>query len=244
VALVKWRMGIHYLDASGVIMDSIDYLDFDLRISSSKNNKYSVDLLNSPAGQASGTMHCDVQAIKEQALDITTDAAARQFGSHLFDALINGEVRGRYDVSRTIAESRGAGLRIKLRILSPELVALPWEYMHDSRKAEYVCLSWYTPLVRCMELSQAIPDLTVNLPLKILGMTVSPTNLQMIDISLARATVQKAIDAMPKGLVELTWMEGNTWRDLQRASAAVPGTSSTSSGMVVLIRDRLKGRLL
>ena len=33
-----------------------------------------------------------------------------------------------------------------MRILSPELAALPWEFLYDARRAEYVCLSTITPV--------------------------------------------------------------------------------------------------
>ena len=37
-----------------------------------------------------------------------------------------------------------------------DLAALPWEFLHDPRRGEYLVLSSYTPLVRYFELAQSL----------------------------------------------------------------------------------------
>ncbi|MDZ7359838.1 MAG: CHAT domain-containing protein [candidate division KSB1 bacterium] len=144
-------------------------------------------------------------------------------GQALFNALLTGEMRSRYDVSQREAAQKGPGRRFKLRIQSPELAALPWEFLYDPRQAEYVCLSRSTPVVRYLELSQIIQPLAVTPPLRILGMMVSPSDLQPLDLDNEKHRVEEANkNLQKKGLVELTWLGGKTWRDLQKAMRAGP----------------------
>jgi formylglycine-generating enzyme required for sulfatase activity len=120
-------------------------------------------------------------------------------------------------VSRREAAQQGQGLRLKLRIQSPELAALPWEFLYDPRQAEYVCLSRYTPVVRYLELPEPPQPLTVTPPLRILAMIASPQDLAPLDIEREKQRVARAVkDLRGQGLVDLTWLAGQTWRDLQR----------------------------
>lgn len=110
------------------------------------------------------------------------------------------------------------GLRVKLRIQDPRLANLPWEFLYDARRDAYICLSQQTPLVRYLELPQTIRPLAVTPPLRILGMIASPSDLQTLDVQVERQRLERAIAPLQaKGLVELRWLEGATWRDLQRA---------------------------
>jgi hypothetical protein len=132
-------------------------------------------------------------------------------------------VRSRYDVSRNTAAQQGKGLRLKLRINAPELAALPWEFLYDTRDAEYVCLSRHTPIVRYLQLPRVISPLTVTPPLHILGMVVSPRDLAPLDVQHEKLRVENALTEVQKrGLVKLTWLEGQSWRDLQQAMRRGP----------------------
>jgi hypothetical protein len=87
---------------------------------------------------------------------------------------MTGEVRSRYAVSRERANQEEKGLRVRLHITSPELAALPWEYLYDQHDGEYLCLSRTTPLVRYLNLPRSHEPLTVAPPLRILGLVASP----------------------------------------------------------------------
>ncbi|MBN2393495.1 MAG: SUMF1/EgtB/PvdO family nonheme iron enzyme [Anaerolineae bacterium] len=214
----------------------MDYLDFELEIGVGTGYEYPVRVINSPAGEARATM-CfpygelelesrlkDLQIAllrsgghRRQSLS-REQQTVRDFGRALFDALLTGEVRVRYDVSLRDATLQGCGLRLKLRVNTPEMAALPWEFLYDSRRAEYVCLSQDTPILRYLELPQPIQPLTVTPPLRILGMVASPSNLDPLNVDLEKQRVETALrDLQDAGLVELAWLEGQTWRALQRA---------------------------
>ena len=138
------------------------------------------------------------------------------FASALFNALIIGEVRSRYDVSQERARQQGKGMRIRLRIQSPELAALPREFLYDPRRGSLSALSRNTPLVRYLELSQPVSPLAVTPPLRILGMVASPTHLQKLDVPVEKQRIEQAISALQQEqIVELHWLAGASWRDLQ-----------------------------
>ena len=68
-------------------------------------------------------------------LDSTDGQKVRDFGRDLFDALIQGDVRSRFDASLAEAERADRPLRVRLRFDAPALAALPWEFLYDQRAA-------------------------------------------------------------------------------------------------------------
>jgi len=219
----------------------LSYFDFELEIGPGHGRQYPVCVVHSPAGEARETMRFpfDELALENRLKDLQIallrsggkrrqvlspeEQAVQDFGRDLFNALFTGEVRSRYDVSQARAWREGAGLRLKLRIQAPELAALPWEFLYDPRQAEYICLSRHTPVVRYLELPQTIQPLTVTPPLRILGMIASPRDLPTLDVEREKERVERAIkDLRAHGLVDLTWLERQTWRDLQRAMRSGP----------------------
>jgi len=58
----------------------------------------------------------------------------------------------------------------------------------------------------------------VDFPLRILGMVVSPLDLASLDVEQERERIERAIAPLrARGAVELTWLSGQTWRDLLKA---------------------------
>ena len=217
------------------------YLDFDIEIGPGSGREYPVIVVRSAAGEAHEVMHFpfDELALENRLKDLQIallrsggkrrqihspeEQTTQNFGHALFDALFTGEVRNRYIVSQREAFHQGKGLRLKLRIQSPELAALPWEFLYDAGQAEYICLSNKTPIVRYLELPQPPQPLTVTPPLRILGMLIDPTDLASLDIDSEKQRVEKATEELQaNGLVELTWLQGQTWQDLQRAMRGGP----------------------
>jgi tetratricopeptide (TPR) repeat protein len=211
-----------------------EYIDFDLEISQqSEPRKYSV-AARSSEGEAQGEMHFpfDEWELKDKLRDLEVallrsggtrrrfgmaeEQAVQDFGRELFDALLVGEVRVRYEASLREARRQNKGLRLKLQVQPSELSALPWEFLYDSER-DYLGLSTMTPLVRYLDAPQPVERLTVTLPLRILGMVASPQGLPQLDVRREKRHIEEAVKGLQaKGLVELTWLEGQTWRDLQR----------------------------
>src|SRR5215207_212229 len=214
-----------------------DFVDFELEIGKGARRKYSV-CARSPEGEAQGQMRFPFakQELQDKLKDLenavllsgrrrrrihTPEAQSVQdFGQALFQALLCGEVRTHYDLSLREAQRQNKGLRLKLRIQPPELTVLPWEFLYDPGRNTYLSLSCKTPLVRYIELREPVEQLPVTPPLRILGMVASPLDLAPLDVEQEKRRVEEAIkEPQAQGRVELTWLEGQTPRDLQRALA-------------------------
>lgn len=211
------------------------YLDFELEIGIGEGRYYPVAVIESPAGKARATMRFPFDEVRLenrlQALQLALlrsggkrrrvpsreESVVQEFGHALYDALLAGEIRTRYDMSLREAAQAGKGLRLKLHIQSPEMAALPWEFLYDSRQGEYVALVRNTPLIRYLELPQPIQPLTVNPPLRVLGMIASPKDQVSLDHEREKQRVETALtNLQARGVVELNWLQGETWRDLQK----------------------------
>ena len=212
------------------------YENFELEILPGKGKNYAVSVLHSPCGEAHSTM---VLPFEKRALELllqklqnalllssgayrlvpsSETQVVQDFGHSLFEALLTGDVRTSYDVSCNKAMQEGKGLRLVLRITPSELAVLPWEFLYDQRTREFIGLSRSKPIVRYVETPQSVQPLTVKPPLHILGMIASPSGLPSLDIDDEKRRMEEAIkDLQDRGLVSLTWIKGQTWRDLQNA---------------------------
>lgn len=216
-------------------MAIVEYLDFEIEIGLGQGREYPLAVIRSPGGEARERMvfPFDELALASRLKDLqiallrsggkrrqtlsSEESIVQEFGQKLFDALMSGEIRSRYDVSQREAAQRGLGMRIKLRIQAPELASLPWEFLYDGRRAEYICLSTQTPLVRYIELPQVIQPLLVTPPLRILGLTASPIGLARLDTENEKQRVEHALkDLIAAGQMQITWLEHANRRELQR----------------------------
>ena len=217
-------------------MPSSNYLDFELEIGPAEDGEYPVVVLHSPAGECRTKMRFPFDSAtltnRLQALEIALlrssgvrrrvvtreEEIVQDFGRQLTDALLKGKVRTLFDLSRREAYEKDVGLRLKLRVQAPDLSVIPWEFLYDEQEDEYLALARSTPVVRYLELPQPLKPLTVTPPLRILGMIASPTDQDPLDTSRERKRLEDAVKPLQdEGRVALTWIEGETWRDLQRA---------------------------
>lgn len=215
-------------------MNLLHLRDFDIEIGpTGADGRYPTAVLNSPSGQARAAMtfpwaaadlEARLAALENAVLDGGAAAQdAQRFGSQLFDALLAGEVRTVYDRSRQAVAASGEGLRLKLRVNAPDLATVPWEFLFDPRAGEFLALSRLTPIVRYLELPLGEQTLAVKPPLRILGMVAGPTDAPALDVTREKTRLEQALQPLQAaGKVELTWLEGQGWRDLQAAMQAGP----------------------
>jgi WD40 repeat protein len=199
--------------------------------------KFKVEVVRSPAGEASAEVSLDVTALlagrpqfEQRLLDsaaagqilTTAERAVRKTGEALFAALLGAsEVAGRYRASVALAEERDEDLRIVLRLASPELAGLPWEAMYDPGAGGYVCRQHQ--LVRHVPVAAVPPRLTVRLPLRVLGVVSAPRGLAALDSVREREQLAQALAGLSRqGLAELAWASEATWDGLHEALLAGP----------------------
>jgi hypothetical protein len=132
-------------------------------------------------------------------------------------------VRECFRRSQDRARAVGKGLRLRLRIEEPALATLPWEYLFDPACDDFVCLSSDTPVVRYLEFDRPPEPLTITPPLSVLGVVANPSDRGTLDVARERERVDVATRALrDAGLLRVTWLDGSTPRDLQRAMRRGP----------------------
>ena len=216
----------------------MEYLNFDLKISSGNAQEYSVEVIQSPGGEATGIMQFppelqkQLKSIKnsilspgsapDRAIGSVSDSAegnkvvVEEFGQELFKALMVEDIRDRYNFSLNRAKESKMGLRLRLRIEAPELAALPWEFLKDP-KGDYLCLSSQTPVTRYLAVAEPNESLKIEPPLRILGMVASPADLPPLDVENEKERMNQALaELVADGRIDFTWLEGSTYEDLQR----------------------------
>ncbi|WP_030611896.1 CHAT domain-containing protein [Streptomyces sclerotialus] len=144
------------------------------------------------------------------------EEAVQQLGAELFDKLFVGDVRTLFDTTRQQAAQQDCSVRLVLRLRSAEFAALPWEFLYDTRRDDYLSLSM--PLVRYPEILETARPLRVAPPLRILGMSARPAGLDRLDVAAEKARLQRALSHLARDRrIELDWVQGETWRDLVHA---------------------------
>jgi WD40 repeat protein len=192
--------------------------------------RFRVEVISSPAGEASAVVRLDARALLlrrselEQSVLMSaiparrilseSEGRMREVGQVLFSALLGaGEVAGRHRASAAVAAERGQDLRVVLRIDDPVLAGLPWEAMYDEAAGSYVCRR--DQLVRHVAVpSQAVP-LTVDPPLRVLGIVSSPRGLSALKTGREQQLVEAALARAAPGAAEVVWAPSATWADLQ-----------------------------
>ncbi len=216
-------------------MNAVEYLDFYIEVTGQAAPAYQI-AVRSKAGEArtattfpytNAKLEAELQRLENAILyaQVGTrgrlppqEAAVRDFGARFFDFLLPpGETRSLYYECRRLAEFEGKGVRLNLLIQPPHLAALPWEFLHDPRRRDYIALDPHTPLVRYPEVAQSVAPLPVTPPLRILGLVANPTDLRWLNVEAEQQQVMTALQPLrERGLVEVTWLPGQGWRELQQ----------------------------
>jgi hypothetical protein len=239
---VAAHAGMRRRDRSNMT-DEIKYLDFDLHIWA-EGPIYKARVRESPAGPTQSVtftwpFNDRASAIKDRLEDAikggrgsrygpltSEEKILRDFGSNVFRAIfqettaVGLKFRSSMDIVRRSTEFQG--LRLKLGVEPPELAMLPWEYMFDeSIRADdapqnYLCLRDSSPLVRFLEVDGWSAPLSVDGPLRVLGMIANPNikGCARLDIGDERHRIEDAMCKIPASRVEFKWLTGGTQDDL------------------------------
>ena len=214
---------------------TLAYLDFQIEVTATEAPRYRI-AVRSQAGDThaeiafpftDAQLQVELQRLEHAILYArlgtrgrltSQEEAVRDFGLRFFDFLLPpGEARSLYYECRQMAQFEGKGVRVKLLMHAPQLAAMPWEFLFDPRRRDYLALDPYTPIVRYPELAQRTTPLPVTPPLRILGVIANPTDLPRLDVERERQQVEAALRPLvDQGRVQLTWLPGQSWRDLQQ----------------------------
>ncbi len=202
----------------------MNYQDFDIQIESTTDG-YRVNI-ESEMGSASNLFQLPFTPIEienymlkigatrnvTRRIDSPRTAAAREFGQRLFTAIFDNQTLARFSSAQDQARLNQKGLRIRLNLQNvPELGALPWEFLYNPDEDSFLSLSKTTPIVRFLRVPQPDPPLATQLPLRILGIISSPTDLTHLNVEAEKAHLEKALTLHQKNnALELHWLERPT----------------------------------
>jgi hypothetical protein len=171
------------------------YLDFDLEISQA-GNEWCASVLKSPAGEATYRSPVPFSAVQLENYVLKlgvnrtmtrrgsahVSETTKEFGERLFAAVFGDDVRQCFLASQAQAAAADAGLRVRLRLSQPALADIPWEYLYFRGRNKFLALSADTPLVRYLELQQAVRPFRVDPPLRVLVHIARPPLLGRLDV--------------------------------------------------------------
>jgi streptogramin lyase len=141
-------------------------------------------------------------------------AQAREFGGRLFDLVFRETARDVLRASYSQARRENQGLRLMFQLDGARhLRNVPWELLCDSTK--FISTSAYTPVLRYVDLPSRPPPLSVQAPLRILGMVSSPADMQALDAERERDQLARACSSLTeRGLVKIDWVAQATLEGL------------------------------
>jgi len=215
---------------------TLQYVEFELRIRP-QGLQYVSTLLRSPVGKARASFRPpvdpkDLSALRDAVEKAMLHARAaprrsrppeieqvRRFGQELFDALFNGSLRAAFDKSWKHAQQAERGMNILLD-LPPSLLALPWEFLFDKDRGDFLVLSRYSPIVRYTTITQPRRvSLHTGWPLRIALVLATPQadgHYSPLDVAKEAERIRAALGSLIRmGAVQLDVVEGaNTLRKL------------------------------
>ena len=78
----------------------------------------------------------------------TSSDEIRALGERLYSSVWQSGITDLYQYSSRLAKDKGKNLRLRFMINDPELAALPWEFLFDPSRKDFLTLSARTPLAR------------------------------------------------------------------------------------------------
>ncbi len=171
---------------------------------------------------------------------------ARDLGGSLFNAIFSGEVLVSW--RRCLERAGRKGLRLRLHLNSPGLWDWPWELLYDPKLGFLASLP-ETPVVRYVEMSEAIQPLRVRPPIRVLAVSACPAGFSPLSIQEELADLESSLaDLREAERVELDRLEDATrealYHRLQESTFHVihfigHGTfnAGQGGGMVLLQRE-------
>jgi tetratricopeptide (TPR) repeat protein len=208
----------------------VEYEALNIRFQRGRHGAYTV-IASSPRGEAAGEFRLPFADIELEnfilrigtprrsvrRLDSPEMTTAKTFGSDLFDALFQSDVRDLYHTASAEADAAGRGIRVTLRLgQTPELADVPWEYLCDDGR--FISVSERTPIVRYLDLKKAYAPLAIQPPLRILGMVSDPEGVAELDVAAEKRRLDRALERpIERGLVDVVWLESATLTALLEA---------------------------
>jgi hypothetical protein len=148
----------------------------------------------------------------------TQRALVQDAGRRLFEAAFAGEVLGCLRASFDRTDYMKAPLHLHLDLSgTPELERLPWEYMYNPERSEFLALAPMSPLARYTGLQHRVLPAKATKPLRALVVVSVPSSYPRIDADREWLGLLDSVDYLgAEGKLILERLQKPTLLDLQR----------------------------
>lgn len=123
------------------------------------------------------------------ALNDVSPITAQSVGTALFNALFQGDIVALYRDARARTQERQKGLRLRLSVRDPSLVALPLEYLYDPTLDRFLALHPETTITRT-QANTNTASRPVSGELRLLFVVGDPTDAPPLDVTAERAALE------------------------------------------------------
>lgn len=206
------------------------YSDFSLQVEALRGYRYRVQVVGSLAGDARVEVSLrwtpeELEALwreLENAVRGAGESAShtiRRFGARLFREVFVGEVKGAFDSALKQAAASGRRLRLRLRLKrAPQLAGLPWEYLYDEARGQFLSLMPEISIVRQPEVPRDDLPLGAEPPIRVLVWIANPEGSCPLDSRREWESMVQALSSLvAEGTVSLERIENGTIDALRAA---------------------------
>lgn len=148
----------------------------------------------------------------------TERALVQDAGRRLFEAAFAGEVLGCLRASFDRTDFMRVPLHLHLDLSgTPELEKLPWEYMYNPERSEFLALTSTSPLARYTGLQHRVLPAKATKPLRALVVIAGPSSYPRIDVDREWLSLLDSVDFLgAQGKLLFERLQKPTLLDLQR----------------------------
>jgi hypothetical protein len=148
----------------------------------------------------------------------TQRALVQDAGRRLFEAAFAGEVLGCLRGSFDRTDYMKSPLHLHLELSgTPEMEKLPWEYMYNPERSEYLSLASMSPLSRFTGLQHRVLPAKVTKPLRTLVVISGPSSYPRVDADREWLSLLDSVDYLgAEGKMIVERLQKPTLLDLQR----------------------------
>ncbi|MEO0842121.1 MAG: COR domain-containing protein, partial [Cyanobacteria bacterium J06643_5] len=231
-----------------------NYQDFQILVDKNNNIRAS-----SEQGDESGKLNLDINEIN-LTLELikskqTNSGLLKGLGQKLYQALFPNDINAQFKATFAAAQENNHKVRLRLIFESPDLASLPWEFLYYERTNTFLGNNTETVLSRYIDVPLKKREIkAATLPLKVLLVISSPTDLATLDAAgeenLIREALKKHTEA---GQIELDVITeattGNIRQKLREKSYNVfhfigHGDFQNEKGYICLVDENNKSKLL
>jgi CHAT domain-containing protein len=185
----------------------------------------------------------------------TNKELLKSTGAKLYHALFPNQINARFHATMAGAASNNQSIRLRLIFQSPELAALPWEFLYDEGTNTFLANNTQSVLSRYVDVPLLKREIKgASLPLKVLLVISSPSNLPQLDATSEEKLISEALAKhIEVGQVELDILQYSTIRNINQKLREKPynvfhfighGEFKDNKGYIELIDNNGKAKSL